>query len=221
MTWSWEAVGELIPVLLRGLQTTVYATLVGSAIAIVLGLVFALLGRSQAAAVRVPVLAVEDFVRNTPILVQLIFVYYVALTNLGLSGLSAFTVGSTVLGVHFGSYMAVVYRAGIDGVPKGQWEATTALSLPRRQTWTHVILPQAIPKVLPALGNYVISMFKETPQLIVIAVPELLQAAREYRAENYAYDLEAYTLVGLLFLLVSVPAALLVRLLERRFERAA
>lgn len=220
MTWSWEAVQELIPLLLKGLQTTVYATLVGALLAVVLGLVFALLGRSQLAAVRVPVLAFEDFVRNTPIIVQLIFVYYVALTNLGLSFLSAFAVGSVVLGIHYSSYMAVVYRAGIDGVPKAQWEATTALSLPRRQTWSHVILPQAIPKVLPALGNYVVSMFKETPQLIVIAVPEMLQAAKSYVGENYVF-LEAYTLVGLLFLVVSLPAALLVRLLERRFERAA
>jgi polar amino acid transport system permease protein len=221
MTWSWQAVRELLPALLRGLETTLYITLVGSVIAIGVGLAFALLGRSGRSFVRGPVLAFEDFVRNTPILVQLIFVYYVALTNLGLSWLSAFSVGSTVLGLHFGSYMAVVYRAGIDGVPKGQWEATTALSLPQRQTWTHVILPQAIPKVLPALGNYVISMFKETPQLIVIAVPELLAAAREYRAEHYAYDLEAFTLVGLMFLAVSLPAALLIRLLERHFARAA
>lgn len=221
MTWSWEAVGELMPALLKGLQTTLYATLAGSLIAIVVGLVFALLGRAQRAAIRVPILAFEDFVRNTPLLVQLIFVYYVALTNLGLSSLSAFSVGSAVLGVHFASYMAVVYRAGIDGVPKGQWEAATALSLPARQTWGHVILPQAIPKVLPALGNYVIAMFKETPQLIVISVPELLLAAREYRAEHYAYDLEAFTLVGLLFLAVSLPSALIVRLLERHFARAA
>src|SRR5262249_32640469 len=132
----------------------------------------------------------------------------------------AFVVGAAVLGIHYGTYMAEVYRAGIEGVPKAQWEATVALSLPRRQTWTHVVLPQAIPKVLPALGNYVVSMFKETPQLIAIAVPEMMNAARQYAGEHYVY-LEPYTLVGLLFLVVSLPAALLVRLLERRFERAA
>jgi polar amino acid transport system permease protein len=220
MTWSWEAVAELIPALGKGLQTTVYATLVGSAIAVVLGLVLALLGRARLAVVRGPVLAFEDFVRNTPLLVQLIFVYYVGLTNVGLGALSAFTVGSVVLGVHYGSYMAVVYRTGIEGVPRAQWEATTALSLPPRQTWSHVILPQAIPKVLPALGNYVVAMFKETPQLIVIAVPEIMLAAKSYVGEKYVF-VEAYTLVGLMFLVVSLPAALLVRLLERRFERAA
>jgi len=109
-----------------------------------------------------------------------------------------------------------VYRAGIEGVPRGQWEAATALNLPRVRVWTSVILPQAIPRVIPALGNYLVAMFKETPLLSAITVVEMLNVAVAFSSTT-GRSVEAYTLVGVLFLLVSLPAAFLIRRLERRF----
>jgi polar amino acid transport system permease protein len=120
------------------------------------------------------------------------------------------------LGVHYATYTSEVYRAGIEGVPKGQWEAATALNLPTSRVWRSVVLPQAIPRVLPALGNYVIAMFKETPLLSAITVLEMLAAAKGLGNETFRY-LEPLTMVGLLFLLVSLPASLSVRRLERRY----
>ncbi|MGH3978184.1 MAG: ectoine/hydroxyectoine ABC transporter permease subunit EhuD, partial [Pseudonocardiaceae bacterium] len=154
-----------------------------------------------------------EFVRSTPLLVQIYFVYNV-LPQFGVT-LGSLTAGVIALGVHYATYTAEVYRAGIDGVPRGQWEACTALSLPRSRVWTAVILPQAIPRVLPALGNYVISMYKEVPLLLAIGVLDLVGRAREATSESFRY-VEPYTIAGLFFLLLSYPAAVLVRRLERR-----
>jgi polar amino acid transport system permease protein len=120
-----------------------------------------------------------------------------------------------VLGIHYTTYMAEVYRAGIDSVPKGQWEAASALSLPGPRTWIAVVIPQAVRNTLPALGNYAISMFKETPFLIAISVAEMVTAAQNFGASDFRYT-EAFTLAGLIFLAASYPTSLLIRRLEKR-----
>jgi len=212
--WDWAYTWDILPDLLRGLVVTVQATLVGSVVAMVLGLVFALLRRSRLAVVRIVTGGFVEFVRSTPLLVQLYFLFFV-LPSLGIT-LSGFQAGVIGLGVHYATYTSEVYRAGIEGVPRGQWEAATALNLPTSRVWRSVILPQAIPRVLPALGNYVIAMFKETPLLSAITVLEMLAVAKDLGGQTFRY-LEPLTLVGLLFLLVSLPASLTVRRLERRF----
>jgi polar amino acid transport system permease protein len=210
--WDWEYAWDVLPVLLRALVTTIEITLLGSAVALTLGLVIAVLRRG-----RIPVLdqllwGFVEVVRSTPLLVQIFFLFFV-LPQFGIV-LSAFAVGVVALGVHYATYTSEVYRAGIDAIPRGQWEAATALSLPPGRTWTAVILPQAIPRVLPALGNYVISMFKEVPLLLAIGVVEVVNAAREIGSQTFRY-VEPYTIAGILFLLLSYPASILVRRLER------
>ncbi len=214
MTWDWEFARDILPDLLRGLIVTIQATLVGSVAALVLGLVLALLRRSSLLPVRLATKAFIEFVRSTPLLVQLYFLFFV-LPTLGVT-LSGFQAGVIGLGVHYATYTSEVYRAGIEGVPRGQWEAATALNLPTSRVWRSVILPQAIPRVLPALGNYVIAMFKETPLLSAITVFEMLAEAKAISSQTFR-SLEAFTLVGVLFLLVSLPAAFAVRRLERRY----
>ncbi|MFJ4686034.1 ectoine/hydroxyectoine ABC transporter permease subunit EhuD [Streptomyces sp. NPDC091377] len=207
--WDWDAVRESLPLLWEGFQTTLLATVLGTLVAAVLGLVVAVAGRAPTRLVTVPVKAVMEFVRSTPLLVQLVGAYAVFNT------VDALTIGVAVLGIHYATYMSEVYRAGIDGVPKGQWEACRALSMSPWRTWQAVILPQAVRNVLPALGNYAISMFKETPFLAVITVTELVAEAREFGAYNFAY-VETFTLAGLIFLLASYPTSLLMRKLEKR-----
>lgn len=214
MIWDWDYTRDILPDLLRGLVVTVQATLVGSVVALLLGLVFALLRRSSLRAVRIVTGAFVEFIRSTPLLVQLYVLFFV-LPTVGIT-LSGFQAGVIGLGVHYATYTSEVYRAGIEGVPRGQWEAATALNLPASRVWRSVILPQAIPRVLPALGNYVIAMFKETPLLSAITVLEMLAIAKGLGSQTFRY-LEPLTLVGLLFLLVSLPASLTVRRLERRF----
>lgn len=208
-TFDWDAAGEALPLLLEGFRTTLLATLLGTLVAAVLGLAIAVAGRAPSRFVTVPVKAVMEFVRSTPLLVQLVGAVAVFPT------VEPLTTGIVVLGIHYATYTSEVYRAGIDGVPKGQWEACRALSMSPRRTWQAVILPQAVRNVLPALGNYAISMFKETPFLAVITVQEMVFEARKYGADHFAYT-EAWTLAGLIFLVASYPTSLLMRKLEKR-----
>jgi len=218
--WSWDVAADVLPLLLRGLWVTVQAVFWGMLLALALGLVWSVLRRSRRRVLAAPASAAVEFVRSTPLLVQLYFLYYFVLPGCGVPP-SAFLTGVLALGMHFSCYTAEVYRAGIDAVPRGQWEAAAALNLTRLQTYRHVVLPQAIPPVIPALGNYLIAMFKETPLLSAITVVEILQRALNYGSEHFRY-LEPLTMVGLLYLLVSLSAAALVRRLEAwaRLENA-
>ena len=207
--WSWERAADALPVLLEGFRITLLATVLGFVVAAVLGLVVAVARRSLPKVLATALSAVVQFIRLTPLVVQLLFVYYL------LPQFSALQIGIAVLGIHYSTYMAEVYRAGIDAVPKGQWEACRALSLSPIRTWRAVILPQAVRRVVPALGNYAVSLFKDTPFLFTISVVEMVTAAQQFGARNFQY-LEPLTLAGLIFLLASYPTSLLVRRLERR-----
>jgi polar amino acid transport system permease protein len=220
--WDMGYALETLPTILQAFfQYTLVATILGSLLGVTLGLVFAVIRR-----VRVPVLAPVttafiEFVRSTPIPIQLFFMY-VALPFIPVVGirLSAMTAGVLTLGVHYACYYSEVYRAGIESVPKGQWEASTALSLSPSRTWQKVVLPQAIRNVLPSLGNYVISMLKETPFLYVIFVPEMVYtAATEIGGETFRFT-EPITIAGLVFLAASYPAAVAMRRLEIRLGHA-
>ena len=215
MTFDWAFAWEIMPELLRALRITAAAMLLGMLLASALGLVWAMLRRSPVRAVSRTVAWVVEFIRSTPILVQIYFLFYM-LPETGVS-LSPMTTGIIALGLHYSSYLAEVYRAGIESVPKGQWEAAQALNLTTAQTWRHVVLPQAIPPIIPAMGNYLVAMFKDTPMLSAITVLELLQTAKIIGSESFRY-LEPLTLVGGFFLVLSLIAARGVRWAEHRFK---
>lgn len=208
--WDNELFLETLPVLIEAfLRVTLVVTVAGAALAAVLGLVWAIALRELPAVLSRPLGFLLDFIRMTPLPVHLLVVYY-AFTQL-----SGMTVGIIVLGIHYSTYMAESYRAGIESIRKGQWEAATALSLPRSRTWRAVIMPQAVRNTLPSLGNWAIAMFKDTPFLIFISVPEMVTAAREFGGRHFSY-IEAMTVAGLLFLLASYPTAVLMRKLEKK-----
>ncbi|MGC5411821.1 ABC transporter permease subunit, partial [Streptomyces sp. DT225] len=131
--FDWGAVGDAFPLLLDGFWTTLLATVFGTLVAAVLGLAIAVAGRAPSRLVTVPVKAVMEFVRSTPLIVQLVGAAAL------FTSVEPLTVGIVVLGVHYATYTSEVYRAGIDAVPKGQWEACRALSLSPRRTWQAVI----------------------------------------------------------------------------------
>lgn len=217
--WRWEFAWEIVPQMLAGLQTTILATLGGIVLAMILGLVLAIARRSERRWVRLPVGGVIEFIRSTPLLVQLYFVFFLLPLLHPALAFSAFTTGVTVLGIHYATYTSEVYRAGIDAVPRGQWEAATALNFRRGYTWRRIVLPQSIPPVIPALGNYLISMFKDTPQLLVIGVAEVLRTGRAIGDETFRY-VEPLTTAGVFFIVLSYASALLVRRVERRYGSA-
>lgn len=204
---------QVLPDLLGALWITVCAALGGMALALTLGLVWTIARQSQVRVVSWPSACLVEFVRSTPLLVQIYFLFY-ALPGLGLR-LSPLMTGVVALGLHYSAYTSEVYRAGIEGVPRGQWEASKALNLSPVHAFRHVILPQAIPPSLPALGNYLVAMFKDTPILSAITVLEMLQTAKLVGAETFRY-LEPLTLVGVLFLVLSLCSASLIRWLEHR-----
>ncbi|MER7479527.1 ectoine/hydroxyectoine ABC transporter permease subunit EhuD [Streptomyces sp. NPDC126510] len=213
MKWDWSAVSGFMPHLWDGLLVTLQILALGSLISFALGLVWALLMRVPSRWVTWPLGVVTEFVRNTPLLVQLFFLFYV-LPEWGLT-FSALTTGVFAIGLHYSTYTMQVYRAGIEAVPVGQWEAATALNLPLHRTWTAVILPQAVRRVVPALGNYVISMLKDTPMVMAITVLEMLGQARLYSQEHFQFT-EPLTVIGVAFIVISYLASLALRALERR-----
>jgi len=215
--WDWAYAWSIMPELAASLGTAFAATCWGFAIACVGGLALAAGARSRLAAIRVPVRGLVQFVRSTPLLVQLFFLYYSLPQVTGMAA-SAFLTGILGLGLHFSTYMSEVYRAGIDGVPRGQWEAAKALNFSGGQTWFKIILPQALPPMIPVMGNYLIIIFKETPVLSAITLVEALLTAKNLTSESYRF-FEPYTIVGILFLLICTAISALLRRAERRFNR--
>lgn len=215
MIFDWGYAWDIAPRLAEGLVVTLQATVLGMAVALTLGLVLALARRSHHRLLAWPTSALVEFVRSTPLLVQIYFLFYI-LPDAGLR-LSPLATGVLALGLHYAAYCSEVYRAGLESVPKGQWEAAVALNLSHWRTMKDIIIPQAIPPVVPALGNYLVAMFKDTPLLSAITVLELLQAAKLVGSETFRY-VEPLTLVGVLFLILSLVSAAAIRWVEGRLR---
>lgn len=213
--WDMTYAINILPQIVAALKITIMATGVGFLVALVLGLILTLLKGSTIKILAWLANGFADFIRNTPLLVQLYFIFYV-FPKFGLV-LSPFTAGVIGLGIHYSTYLSEVFRSGIDGVPKGQWEVATALNFKRGQAWTRIILPQAIPPIIPVIGNYFITMFKETPLLSAITLVEILQTAKIIGSASFRY-LEPFTIVGALFLLLSYPSSLLIKRLELKLN---
>ena len=212
--WSWDYVLTILPDLLYAFRITISATFAGFTLAAIIGLVLAIAGRTKWKPLKVLVTGFIEFIRSTPLLIQIFFLYYSVPMLMPIS-MSAFTTGVIGLGIHYGAYLSEVYRSGIEGVPRGQWEAASALNLSRTKTWLSVILPQAIPPVIPVMGNYLIVIFKETPILSAITLVELLLTAKNTASVSYRV-FEPYTMVGIIFLVVSYTMSLIVMRIEKR-----
>jgi polar amino acid transport system permease protein len=211
MLFDWAFALSILPQLARAAVVTIEATVVGFVLAAVLGLVLALLRRSENPWVSGATGGFVEFIRSTPVLIQIFFLFFV-FPRFGIV-IPAFAAGVLALGVHYACYCSEVYRAGLEGIARGQWEAAIALNLSPYRTYKDVIIPQAIPPVVPALGNYLIGMFKETPLLSAIAVLELMQTAKIIGSETFRY-VEPITMVGIFFLIMSLVSAAGVRRVE-------
>ncbi|MER9445760.1 ABC transporter permease subunit [Mesorhizobium sp. M0340] len=184
--WDWSYVWEVLPYLYRSAIVTVQAALLGLAIALVLGLVFALIRQSPNRYMSIAMAEIVEFIRSTPLLLQMFFVYFVG-PQFGIV-IPAWTASIGVLGIHYAAYCYEVYRAGILAVEEGQWEVCTALNLSRVRTWRVIILPI----------------------LAAVAILEMLQQAKNFGANNYRYT-EAIIMVGFFFLVFSLAASAVVQ----------
>jgi polar amino acid transport system permease protein len=209
-TWDTDH-GELafaisiLPMLLHGLVVTIEASIVGFFVAMVIGLVLAVLKGARARVVAWPATVVTEFIRDTPLLVQLFFLFYV-LPNYGIV-LPAFLTGVLALGIQYSAYTSEVYRAGIEAVNRGQYEAAKSLDLPPARTFSHIVLPQAVPRIVPALGNYLVSIMKD------VTVLEMLNVAKIIGDQTFDY-LVPLSMVGALYLILTLVASAIVRVVD-------
>ncbi|MGB0688683.1 MAG: ectoine/hydroxyectoine ABC transporter permease subunit EhuD [Paracoccaceae bacterium] len=215
--FRWDFAYEIFPALIRATGNTILAAGIGYLIAVLVGLVFLLGQKTSSRILNMITREIVEFIRSTPLLIQLFFVYFV-LPQFGIT-LSAWVCGMLTIGLHFGTYLCEVYRGALEAVPKAQWEACRALNFSNAYAYRRIILPQAFPIAIPGMGNYLVGIFKDTPLLSTIGVAELFHAATAVGGYNYRY-LEPYTMVGLIFLTLSIPAAMWVRRLEKRVNKA-
>jgi len=215
--WRWDFAIEILPQMLWATLNTILAAGIGYAIAAIVGLLFLLGQRTPIKIVNMINREVVEFIRSTPLLIQLFFVYFV-LPQFGIT-LSAWVCGMITIGLHFGTYLSEVYRGALEGVPKTQWEACRALNFSTFYTYRKIVLPQAFPIAIPGMGNYLVGIFKDTLLLSTIGVAELFHAATAVGGYHYRY-LEPYTIVGIIFLTLSIPAAIWIRKIEKNVNLA-
>lgn len=207
---------ENVGPLLGGLLITVELTFVVITLSLVCGLLVALAGMSRLAPLRWVVKAYIEVMRGTPLLLQLVYVYYV-LPEFGIR-FDAFIAGVLALTLNYAAYISEVYRGGIQAISRGQHDAAAALGMTRGLAMRRIILPQAIRIVIPTLGNYFIGLFKDTALCSAVSIQELLFTAQVHAALNFQY-FTLYTVVMAMYFLVSFPAARLVGYLERVTKR--
>ena len=215
--WKWDFAYQILPKMLLATLNTIMAAGIGYAIAVVVGMLFLVGQRTPYKIINIIVREIVEFIRSTPLLIQLFFVYFVG-PQFGIV-LSAWVSAMITIGLHFGTYLSEVYRGALEGVPKSQWEACRALNFSTIYTYKRIIFPQAFPIAIPGMGNYLVGIFKDTPLLSTIGVAELFHAATSVGGYHYRY-LEPYTMVGVIFLILSIPAAMGIRRLERSVNKA-
>jgi len=213
---NWSLMIDSLPTILHGLLLTLLLTVIVMVLSSIAGIAVALARSSRFRVIRSVVHVYVEFFRATPLLVQLVYVYF-ALPLIGIR-LPVFIAAVVTFTLHYTAFMSEVYRAGIDGVPKGQRDAAAALGMSDRKMYLVIILPQAFRSVLPVLGNYLVQLFKDTSLASVITLQEMLFAGQIIAARTFDY-FSVYTLVFALYFVIGYPAILAVRWLERSVAR--
>jgi polar amino acid transport system permease protein/cystine transport system permease protein len=207
----WENLPYFLSILLGGAVWTVTVTLASLAMALVAGLVVALLNMSQSLLLKLPSRAYIEVMRGTPVLAQLYIIYF-GLSAVGIE-MRPITAAIVGLGLNGAAYLAEVYRAGIQSIHSGQIEAALSIGMTPMRAMRFIILPQAVRVMLPPLGNYGIQLFKDTAIVISIGVTEIMFWARNLVMETYL-SMQIYLLVAVIYLCISLPLGRLVNRLE-------
>ena len=206
---------EAFPLLLRGAWVTLYLSLISSCIGMILGLLVGVARVSRLRAIRGTATVYTEVIRGTPLLMQLIVLYY-GLPSVGIN-LEAVAAGIIGLSANSAAYVGEIFRAGIQSVGRGQREAALASGLTRLQTMRSIILPQAFRLVLPPLTNEFVTMLKDSSLVSTLAIAELLRTGREIVAWKVNV-FSPFAGVTLLYLAMTLPLTHLARHLERRID---
>ena len=211
--FDYDVARQYADVFLGGLLTTVSLTLIVIVISGVAAIPVALGRMMPAPWIRYPLELYVEVVRGTPLILQLVYIYFV----LPMAGIriDPYAAAVVALSLNYTAYMSEVYRSGINAVPPGQRQAAQALGMMPATAFIRITLPQAFRIVTPSLGNYFIALFKDTALASVVTVPELMFSGNLVSANTYQY-FTVYTVTGVLYLLASLPVVILVRYLEKR-----
>jgi polar amino acid transport system permease protein len=213
--FNFRDAGSYLPDLLRGALISVELTISVMVLSLVFGLFVALARLSRIRPLRAAATVYVEVIRGTPCMLQLFYIYFV-LPAFGIR-VGPFAAGVVGLTVNYAAYLSEVYRAGIQAVAKGQVEAALSLGMSRAKMMRLVILPQAFRIVVPPLGNYFISLFKDTALASTITVKELIFSGQIIAATNFQY-FTIFTIAGAIYLALSYPGSLGVQYLERRMK---
>jgi polar amino acid transport system permease protein len=213
--WRFDVVAESLGFLLGGLGLTAGLSVLAMAASLVLGLLVSFARLAPWRPLRGAASLYSDFLRGTPLLVQILWVYYSLPILTGIT-FSPFVSAAIALTLNLSAFVGEIFRAGIQSIGRGQHEAAMALGMTRAQAMRRVILPQSIRRVIPPLGSIWVSLFKDTAIVSVIAVPELMYRGRVLSIETYR-PVEIYTAVAIIYFLVTYPQA---RGVDWLFERA-
>ncbi|WP_304372476.1 amino acid ABC transporter permease [uncultured Helicobacter sp.] len=208
--------------ILEGLGTTLLLAIVALCIGIIVGtlVAIALTHKQHSLLHRLLCFFLKSyagFFRGTPIVVQLLFIYFVILPAFGLKGVSALIVALAIFGLNSGAYVSEIIRSGILSIDRGQDEAARALGLSSSASMRYIIFPQALKNALPTLGNEFITLLKETSVANYITVHDLTYAYKSIGGANYEYMLP-YLFLALSYLLLVLCASYLVKLYEKRLR---
>jgi polar amino acid transport system permease protein len=214
--WQFDAALENLPLLLDGLWLTCALTLLSMLIALIVGLLVACARLAPWRLVRGLAYAYTELFRTTPLLVQLVWVFYVMPILTGIT-LTPFVSGLVTLGLSLAAFVAEIYRAGILSVNPGQLQAGLALGMTHPQVMRRVVLPQAVMRMIPPMATMWVGLFKDTSVLSVIGVTELMFYAREIAIRTYR-PLELFTVAAITYFLITYPQSLAVNYLYRRFR---
>ena len=215
--FRWDVIWNNLDFLLSGLQMTLFISALSLVFALIGGLILALFDLSRFAVLRLFSLALGEIIRNTPILVQLLWVYYVLpiVFSIRVSALAGIVIG---LSLYMAAFISEVYRAGIQAVPKGHREAAQVLGLTPAQSFVRIVLPQAIRMTLPPLASNFVQLIKFSSLGAVISVSEITRRGMELSSSTFR-PLEIFTFIAVVYFFICWPLAMAIRIWESRLAR--
>lgn len=213
--WQWDIALEWIPWVLVGISNTILLAITSMVTGLALGVMVAMARISGPMWLRRLTLVYTEFFRNTPLLIQLVWVFYAIPIITGNITPAAFLAAWVALSLNLGAFLGEVLRAGVAAVDKGQWDAGRALGMSQSQVYRRIVLPIATIYVIPPIATFWVSTFRETSLASVISVTELFFRARWAATITFQF-LELYIIVGVIYFLTTYPQARAVDFIHRR-----
>lgn len=212
--FDWQAAIDSIPFLAKGIPYTLMISFGGLAIGFLLGILFGLLSINKHWYFRWPATTYIEIFRGTPILVQVLFIFY-GLPDLVGGPIDPLVAGIAAIALNSGAYISEVVRGGVQSIDRGQTEAGLSLGLSRTQSFWSIVWPQAFRRMIPSLGNQAIVSIKDTSLFSVIGVGELVRQGQVYIANTFT-AFEVYFVVALMYLAITLSLSMVLRYMEKR-----